>query len=202
MAPRFIARQLARPQGFPGRVIGRLMNWHNADMNAFAVRLLELTEADRVLEIGFGGGLNLPALLQSAAFVAGVDRSADVIDWAKIRYARAITTGRADFRVGRVEELPFEAASFDKVCTVNTVYFWESLGVGFAEIHRVLAPGGCAFVGFLPKVHMQRKRMPPDIFTLRTADDVREALGKTGFRNVRTERPQPDTPWNVMIATR
>ena len=25
MAPRFIARQLARPQGFPGRLIGRLM---------------------------------------------------------------------------------------------------------------------------------------------------------------------------------
>src|SRR5438270_629592 len=63
MAPRFIARQLARPQGFPGRVIGRLMNWHNAEMNAFAVRRLELEATDHVLEIGFGGGLNLPALI-------------------------------------------------------------------------------------------------------------------------------------------
>src|SRR4051794_17574854 len=134
MAPRFIARQLAHPKGLGGRVIGRLMNWHNADMNAFAMRLLELTAADRVLEIGFGGGINLPSLIKSAGFVGGVDRSADVIDWAKVRYAEATRSGRADFRVGRVEELPFEAASFGKVCTVNTVYFWQSLEAGFAEI--------------------------------------------------------------------
>src|SRR5882724_2481428 len=141
MAPRFIARQLARPQGLAGRVIGRLMNWHNADMNAFAVRLLEPTAQDRVLEIGFGGGVNLPSLIKSAGFVGGVDRSADVIDWAKVRYAEAVRSGRADFRVGRAEGLPFETASFGKVCTVNTVYFWEPLDAGFAEIHRVLAPG-------------------------------------------------------------
>jgi arsenite methyltransferase len=201
MAPRFIARQLARPQGFPGRVIGRLMNWHNADMNAFAVQCLELEASDHVLEIGFGGGLNLSTLLQSAAFVAGVDHSADVIDWAKAKYREAIATGRAEFRAGRVEALPFEAASFDKVCTVNTLYFWESLHTGFAEIRRALVPGGRAFIGFLPKAHMQRKRMPPDIFTLRTVEDVLGALGKAGFRDVRTERPEPDTPWNVMVAT-
>jgi arsenite methyltransferase len=201
MAPRFIARQLARPQGFPGRVIGRPMNWHNAEMNAFAVQRLELEATDHVLEIGFGGGLNLPALIGSAAFVAGVDRSADVIDWAKAKYPEAIATGRAEFRVGRIEALPFETASFDKVCCVNTIYFWESLHAGFAEIHRALVPGGRALIGFLPKTHMERKRMPPDVFTLRTAEDAREALGRVGFRNVRTERPQPDTPWNVMVAT-
>jgi arsenite methyltransferase len=177
------------------------MNWHNAEMNAFAVRRLELEATDHVLEIGFGGGLNLPALIDSAAFVAGVDRSADAIAWAKAKYPEAIAAGRVEFRVGRVEALPVEAASFDKVCTVNTVYFWESLHAGCAEIRRALVPGGRAFIGFLPKVHMQRKRMPPDIFTLRTAEHVIEALGKTGFRNVRTERPQPDTSWNVMVAT-
>jgi arsenite methyltransferase len=202
MAPRFIARQLARPQGLAGRVIGRLMNWHNADINAFALRRLELEATDQVLEIGFGGGLNLPALLESAAFVAGVDPSADVINWARAKYPEATASGRADFRVGRIEALPFEAASFDKVCTVNTVYFWESLHAGFAEIRRALVPGGRAFIGFLPAAHMQHKRMPSDIFTLRTAEDVLAALGTAGFCNVRMERPRPDTPWNVMVATR
>ncbi len=201
MAPRFIARQLARPQGFPGRLIGRLMNWHNAEMNAFAVRRLDLKATDHVLEIGFGGGLNLPALIESAAFVGGVDRSDDVTDWARAKYPDAIAAGRAEFRVGRVEALPFEAASFDKVCTVNTVYFWESLHAGFAEIRRALVPGGRAVVGFLPKVHMQRKGMPADIFTLRSAEDVIAALAEAGFRDVQTARPQPDTPWNLMIAT-
>src|SRR5215831_11766213 len=71
MAPRFIAKQLSRPSGFMGAVIRLMMNRHNARMNAFAVRQLELEPADRVLEIGFGGGVTLPALLNSAAFVAG-----------------------------------------------------------------------------------------------------------------------------------
>jgi protein-L-isoaspartate O-methyltransferase len=75
MAPRFMARQLARPKGLLGRLIARLMNRHNAKMNAFAVQLLQLTPSDRVLEIGFGGGVSLPTLIKRIGFVGGVDRS-------------------------------------------------------------------------------------------------------------------------------
>ena len=80
MAPRFIAKQLARPSGFIGVVIRHLMNRHNARMNAFAVQRLQLEPTHRVLEIGFGGGVTLPTLLNAAAFVAGVDRSSDVVE--------------------------------------------------------------------------------------------------------------------------
>jgi SAM-dependent methyltransferase len=41
-----------------------------------------------------------------------------------------------------VEQLPLESESVDRVLTVNTVYFWPDLPVAFAELHRVLAPGG------------------------------------------------------------
>ena len=102
-------------------------------MNAFAVGQLQLAPSDRVLEIGFGGGSTLAALLNTAAFVAGVDRSRDVISWAKRHFAKAIESGRAEFRQGNVESLPFNEAAFDKVCTVNTVYFWTSLDAGFAR---------------------------------------------------------------------
>ena len=62
--PRFVARQLSHPKGFLGRIFGRLMNRHNANMNAFAIRQLELTSSDRVLEIGFGGGVTLQRLIE------------------------------------------------------------------------------------------------------------------------------------------
>jgi len=45
------------------------MNRHSAKMNAFALLQLGPAPADRVLEIGFGGGLNLPHLLAEAGFV-------------------------------------------------------------------------------------------------------------------------------------
>jgi arsenite methyltransferase len=202
MAPRFIARQLSRPSGFFGVVIRHMMNRHNARMNAFAVRQLELESSDRVLEIGFGGGVTLPSLLNTATFVAGVDRSSDVIDWAQRRFSKPIKAGRAEFRQGNVEALPFATAAFDKVCTVNTIYFWTSLDAGFAEINRVLKPRGRVVVGFLPKERMDRMGMPKDIFTTRAPRDVVEALTRAGFSDARIERPESHTPWTVIVATR
>jgi arsenite methyltransferase len=201
MAPRLIARHLSWPQGLFGRFVGFLMNRHNARMNAFAVKMLALKPDDRVLEIGFGGGATLPALITGAGFVAGVDRSADAVGWASSRFARHVASGRADFREGHVEALPYESAAFGKVCTVNTVYFWKSLEAGFAEIRRVLAGDGRVVVGFLPKERMAQMNMPADIFTLRAPDDVIAALKTCGFGDIRVERPQADTPWNVIVAS-
>jgi cyclopropane fatty-acyl-phospholipid synthase-like methyltransferase len=48
-------------------------------MNGFAAQHLALMPPDRVLEIGFGGGVNLPFLIQNAAFVVGLDMSRDVV---------------------------------------------------------------------------------------------------------------------------
>jgi len=202
MPPRFVARQLSRPTGFFGRIMGRLMNRHNAKLNSYAVRQLELTPSDRVLEVGFGGGVSLPSLIASAAFVGGVDRSSDMVRRAKAIFSEAVSAGRADFREGSVEELPFEASSFERVCTVNTIYFWSSLDAGFAEIRRVLSPGGRVVVGFVPKERMDRMGMPVDIFTSRAPEDVVAALRKAGFSDVRVEQPEPTTPWNVIVATR
>jgi arsenite methyltransferase len=202
VAPRFIARQLSCPTGLLGRVIARLMNRYNSKMNAFAVEQLELRPADRVLEIGFGGGVTLPSLIGGAAFVGGVDRSRDAVQRANLRHSAAVKGGRAAFREGSIDAIPFETSSFEKVCTVNTVYFWPSLAAGFVEIHRVLQPGGRVVVGFLPKEWMDRLGYPADIFTSRTPDQVVAALTSSGFTAVHVERPEPSTRWNVIVATR
>ena len=120
MAPRFVARQLSRPSGIMGALIRFLMNRHNARMNAFAVRQLNIEPTDRVLEIGFGGGVTLQSLMKSAAYVAGVDRSDDVIGWAQRRFSTQINADRADFRQGNVEALPFDTAAFDSLFLVFT----------------------------------------------------------------------------------
>lgn len=157
MLPRFIARQLSHPSGVLGRIIASLMNRHNAAMNAFVVQQLEIGPADRVLDVGIGGGVALPSLLASAAYVAGVDPSPAMVAGASTKFAEAINAGRAGFQHASVEALPFEAATFGKASTVNTI---SSLGAGFAELHRVLMPGGRLVVGFFPKEWMDRMGYP------------------------------------------
>lgn len=175
------------------------MDWHNARMNSFALEVADPKPDDSVLEIGFGGK-TMPTLLNKAGFVAGVDRSPDVIRLAKAKYLQAINAGRARFLEGQVERLPFGDASFTKVLTVNTVYFWRSLDEGLSEIRRVLKPTGRAMIGFLPRVHMQKMGMPNDLFTLRSLEEVFSALNRCGFHEVEVQRPDASTKWNVIVA--
>jgi SAM-dependent methyltransferase len=125
-----------------------------------------------------------------------------MVQRANAKFAEAVSAGRADFRQGSVEALPFGAAIFGKACTVNTVYFWTSLSVGFAELHRVLLPGGRLVVGFLPKEWMDRMGYPSDTFTSRAPEEVIGTLTDAGFHSVRVERPEPTTRWNIIIANR
>jgi hypothetical protein len=71
---RSFGRQFARPRGPLGWLVARLMRRGNASLNLWLVELLAVQPQDRVLEVGFGPGVALAALLAraSAGFVAGV----------------------------------------------------------------------------------------------------------------------------------
>lgn len=202
MPPRIVAENLALPRGFAGWLIAREMNRRNARMNAFALQTLAVAPGDEVLEIGFGGGLNLDALIAASRGFTGVDPSADMIEAAKRKHRRAVAAGRARFLEGRVEALPLAPASVDKAITVNTIYFWKSVDAGISEIARVLRPGGRLVVGFLPAEHMAKMNFPPEIFSLRTPEAVTAALSGHGFGEVQLRRPAPDTPWAAVTGLR
>ncbi len=202
MTPRIIARQLSKPSGLLGMLVAGLMNRRNSAMNMFAIDRLTIGQSDRVLEIGFGGGVVLPRLIDSARFVIGVDRSPYVVRRATRKFAKAVKTKRAVFLQGNVEKLPFDASSFEKTVTVNTVCFWRSLQEGFKEIYRVLGPGGQLSVCLLPKEHMDLMNLPKDIFTSRTLEEVTSAVEEAGFRVQTIVRPQPTTAWAVIVASR
>jgi ubiquinone/menaquinone biosynthesis C-methylase UbiE len=55
-----------------------------------------------------------------------------------------------------IESLPFDDEYFDKVFTVHTIYFWESIDQGFHEAYRVLKPGGTLYVSIMNETTMQK----------------------------------------------
>lgn len=199
MALRSVAKQLAKPTGIAGKLIRFLMNRGNARLNRFAIDQLAVKSSDRVLEIGFGGGVTLQPLLSKAQFVQGIDPSADVIAVARNRFSTEIEKGTAHFQEGSAESLPLPSGTFDKVLTVNTVYFWSSLEDGLQEIRRVLTPGGRIVIGFTPQARMDRMNLPKDIFTSRTPNAIADALRNTRFAEVEIRDPWgQDEP---MVAT-
>jgi SAM-dependent methyltransferase len=199
MVSKFVARQLSWPRGIAGWLTRTLMNRGNAGLNSFALEALASAPSDRVLEIGFGGGVLLERLIAQSGFVCGVDRSSDAVAAARRHHAAAVQAGRADFKLGTVESLPFPDAAFDKALSVHTVYFWNGLLVGSRELARILRPGGRVVLGFLPKEHMDRLDMPPEVFTPRTPDDILGALSDAGFASPELRR-RDGSPWLVATA--
>jgi arsenite methyltransferase len=196
---RAVSNQLSRPSGLGGRMVAVLMNRGNRSFNDRAIDLLGVQPGVRVLELGFGGGLTFQPLLQDGATVVGVDRASDMVDAATSRHRAAIDAGRLTLRVGDVQALPLEDRAVDRILTVNTVYFWPDLLTAFTELHRVLASDGRLVVGIRDGSVM--RHVNPDVFTLRTPDELITALRAAGFVTA-DAHSAADGATHLIVATR
>jgi ubiquinone/menaquinone biosynthesis C-methylase UbiE len=146
-------QQFSRPKGAWGWLVGHLMAIKNRERSEWLMPLLNVQPNDRVLEIGFGPGVDVRRVSTAApgVQVAGIDHSEEMLRQARKRNAAAVREGRVDLRLGPAFPLPFAAETFDRAFSVNTVQFWPDRAVGFAELRRVLKPGGLLAVAIQPR---------------------------------------------------
>ena len=193
-----LSRQLSHPSGAGGRVVARVMNRGNRKLNDRAIARLDVRPGDRVLDLGFGGGLTFAALWERGAKVVGIDHAEDMLAAAQARFADAVAAGRLELHAADVGRLPLLDGAVDRVLTVNTVYFWSDLGAAFGEVRRVLVPGGRLVVAIRDMAVMQR--LDPTVFTLRSADELAAALRDAGFAQAEVETP-PGGKAHLIVAT-
>lgn len=189
MILRVVANQFRRPTGVLGHLWGAVMNRGNARMIAGTVDALDVQPKHQVLEIGFGGGASIDLLLEltSEGHVVGTELSEILLAQARRRFADAIHHRRLDLVSAPVEMLPFENARFDRVCTINTIYFWTDPLRGMNEIYRVLRPGGRFVLGMRPAATLQRFPFTRYGFVLYETTKAESLLARAGFHEVRVE---------------
>lgn len=95
----------------------------------------------RVLEIGAGSGLNARHYPDNAN-VSAIEPSAGMRRRAEARLRDPSVRAAIRVEDGRVEELPFDAGSFDAVVFTFVLCSVKDLTRALAEVRRVLAPGG------------------------------------------------------------
>jgi SAM-dependent methyltransferase len=184
---KFIAAQLRQPSGFFGRhVMMHLLNRGNVPINNLALQVLRLTPEDHVLEVGFGGGdlIARMARVLIRGHVTGVDFSRDAVDVCAKRFKKLIETGMIDLHCANVEELPSDDSTFTKVCTVNTIYFWQIPLAVLAQFRRVLKENGTLVVCFTPRAVMEKRSATRHGFTLYEPEEVKALFATAGFRDV------------------
>jgi ubiquinone/menaquinone biosynthesis C-methylase UbiE len=108
---------------------------------------------DHILDVGCGpGSLTLAAKAAAGATgqVHGIDASPEMIEAAR---EKASAAGQdVDFQMGLMEQLDFGDASFDVVLSRLAIHHLpeELQSKAFAEIFRVLKPGGRALIADMP----------------------------------------------------
>ncbi len=141
---RVFGAQCRKPSGLLGGLMGPLMNWRHKPLSRWTIELMDIQPHSSILDIGCGGGMTIEemARLATGGFVAGVDYSEVMVRQALKRNATAVGAERVAVKSGDISNLPFEDASFDRACAIESFNYWPEPVAGLREVYRVLRPRG------------------------------------------------------------
>jgi ubiquinone/menaquinone biosynthesis C-methylase UbiE len=153
----------------------------------------DLEEGMTVLDLGSGAGIDVFVAAKKvgrSGKVIGVDMTEEMIKRAEANKTK-LKAANTEFRLGEIENLPVASGSVDRIisnCVINLV---PDKTRAFAEMYRVMKPGGkftvsdIVSVGHIPEE--VRKDMTEWAGCVAGALDRDEYLGiarDTGFRDV------------------
>jgi len=190
---RGLVRQFGHPRGLPGRVVGGVMAHRSSNRrrNLWAVSLLDVQAADRVLEVGFGPGVAIDELARLAhhGAVYGIDHSDVMVRQATKRNRAAVRAGLVDLRLGSVDDLPAFAEPLDKILAVNSVGFWPGPWERLKELRGLLRPDGQIAIASQPRCPGATRETSE-----RAAGEIKALLEEAGFSDTRVETLDLDPP--------
>ena len=110
--------------------------------NPFFLR--SLSEGERVVDLGSGGGFDSFVAARQVGpkgYVVGVDMTEEMLAKAR-RAAGEMGLENVEFREGLIEDLPVESGWADVVISNGVINLCADKRTVFAEIQRILRPGG------------------------------------------------------------
>lgn len=122
-----------------------------------------------------------------------------MIKSASKRNKRFIDDNRLFLSEGDIIEIPFDDEFFDKIYTVNTVYFWQDIDKGLSEIKRVLKPGGTFINVVYSKEWLDKSPLTQYGFSKYTLDEVSNASVRNGFRTSDIQEIKKDKSYCLVL---
>ena len=181
---RFFSEQARKPTGLFGRlVMSIIFDKGNANINRFVYELMSVRKDDHILEIGFGTGKLIYKMAKriDKGLIEGVDFSSTMVSIAQRRNKKHIAKGKVKIIKGDFDEISFQKESFNKACSVNTIYFWPEPENTTKNIADILKPEGMFVVAFEDIAQLEQKQLSNEVFRLYSRDDVKNLLINAGF---------------------
>ena len=202
---KFVA-QTRKPEGLLGKLMVGSMNGGHAKLADWGMSHLDGNNATSIAELGCGGGRNAGELLKKypQAKLTAMDYSDISVQKAKETNKGLIDAGRCTVLQGNVAALPFADEAFDLATAFETVYFWPGLEKCFAEVCRVLKPGGafmiCNESDGTDETALKFEKII-DGMKCYTAEQLTSALRAAGFSEIKTDH-HSSKPWITVLAAK
>jgi arsenite methyltransferase len=188
-----LGRPLAERLGYPADILDRVPD---AASESFAgvgyfFDFAELAEGERVIDLGSGSGMDVFFAAEQvgpSGAAVGVDFTTEQLEKAR-RIAQESGYSHVEFREGRIEQLPVEAENFDCVISNGVINLAPDKTAVFAEVCRVLQPGGRLAIGDIISEQQMKESIVCDadlwascIGGAAQRDAYREAIESAGLR--------------------
>ncbi|WP_137789120.1 class I SAM-dependent methyltransferase [Bacillus sp. E(2018)] len=146
----YVDQNYHTPKGLIGTYIVEKMVRQHKPETEWTINLLELQNHDCVLELGCGAGYAIQLISEKYQVqeIVGIDLSATAIRSATARNKKAINNQKAKLVEANFNDLPFHDNMFNKLYSIQTIYFWNEVETIVSEIYRVLKPGGIVVITF------------------------------------------------------
>lgn len=184
-----LAAQLRQPKGDKGIEVADLMNDTNISMTHHAIEKLNILDNDKIMELGHGNCKHLSHLLNQKNNLTyyGLELSELMNKEAERINQQFIKNKQAHFVHYNGLEIPFSDNNFNKIFTVNTIYFWSDPTHLLDELFRILKPNGTLCITFAQQKFMQQLPFTEYGFTLYDNEKLTKLIATTPFKIIDCE---------------
>ena len=196
--------QTRKPEGRLGKLMLSSMNTGHAKLADWGFTHLPEISPEKAVELGCGAGRNAGELLKkyTQVHVTAVDYSALSVEKTKEYNKKMIDAGRCEVLQDDVSELKLPDEAFDLATAFETIYFWPGLEKCFAQVVRILKPGGVFLIcnesdGKDPTGTKYEGII--EGMKCYTPEQIEAALKAAGFSEVFSDH-HPSKPWITVIA--
>jgi len=180
----YVGNNFRNPNGIGGKITTKIMNIMNQKQYKAVLDNLNLENNDVLLDIGFGNGYLINKLLKknNNIKIFGIDISKDMVNIVSKIFKKHIDNNCLTLLLENLNnKTTFKNEMFNKIYTVNTIYFWDDLQKCFSEIKRILKPNGIFINAIYTKKQLDKTKISRKGFNKYSKEEIIKITEENGM---------------------
>jgi ubiquinone/menaquinone biosynthesis C-methylase UbiE len=197
---KYVGENFGNPNGIGGKISTKIMNIINQKQYNAVLENLNLVSNDIILDIGFGNGYLIKKLFKgnSSIKICGIEISKDMLYKVSTQNRQNIKNGALQLFLSNINKTPFENNFFDKIYTVNTIYFWNELDKSFSEIKRIIKQNGIFINVIYTKKYLDKIIYTKYGFNKYTVGEIKDITECNGMKIIEIKEIQKNKSYCII----